>query len=137
MEKTKKIEQIRDCLARERDVEAAYLFGSYARGKESKFSDLDVAVLFSFDLPEEKITDRKIELMTSLSELLDMDVEIVALNRASTLFKFMVFRESVCILERKPELAHSFKAKAIVEYLDFLPLRRHLESRLFARIKEA
>lgn len=135
MERTK-IAQIRDCLAGEKDILAAYLFGSYARGKETRFSDLDVAVLFSFRLPEERVTDRRIELMNLLSKRLDINVEVVALNKASSLFKFMVFREGVCILERIPELAHSFKAKAIVEYLDFLPLRRRLESRLIARIKE-
>jgi predicted nucleotidyltransferase len=53
-------------LAGQRDVLAAYLYGSVARGQANGLSDVDVAVLFAADLDRETIAERQVSLMTEL-----------------------------------------------------------------------
>jgi predicted nucleotidyltransferase len=55
-------------------VEAAYLFGSYARGREKEWSDIDVAVIsptISYDRLEERIR------FTKISSAIDSRIEPV------------------------------------------------------------
>src|SRR5262245_8794448 len=69
----------------------AYLFGSVANGKERLDSDLDVAVLFSNEIPKERYGEIQVRLLTELVGLTHTnDVDLVILNDAPPLLSFQV-----------------------------------------------
>lgn len=37
--------KLKDVFSKYKDIQAAYLFGSYAEGKENKFSDIDIGIV--------------------------------------------------------------------------------------------
>jgi len=64
-------------LCREYSVEAFYLFGSMAKGKQTEKSDYDFLVSFSSDVPLLEYADNYFSLLEKLRELLQRDVDLV------------------------------------------------------------
>ena len=79
-------------------VEKAWIFGSYARGEETRKSDLDVLVRFDENATITLIDYAKI--MNNLSDLLNKKVDLV---QEGTLYKFAqesVENDKILIYER-------------------------------------
>lgn len=126
---------LQDYFSRQKQVLCVYLFGSQIKGKENIYSDVDIAVLFQPNLTQKERTEKRLSLMDELCSILNKDVDVVILNEASTFLKFQVIKEGEKIYERPDRSEHSFEAKAIVEYFDFLPIRRSLETAMLNNIK--
>lgn len=75
-------------------------------------------------------------IMDDLSSILDKNVDVVVMNEASCFLSFQIIKNGVKIHERADRIDHSFEARTIVEYFDFIPVRRRLEEALVNRIKE-
>ena len=73
--------------------------------------------------------------MDEISRLIDRNVDIVVLNKASSFLKFQIIQSGTRIYERPDRAEHHFEAYAISEYLDFLPIREQLETALIHRVK--
>ena len=114
---------------------AAYLFGSQARNKENRYSDVDIAVLFDTGIKKEEYTNLQIEIMNDLNDVLLKEVDVVILNRAALFLKYHVLKEGIKIYERGNRNEHNFEAQAIVQYLDFLPVKNRIERGMLAKIK--
>ncbi|MBI5528355.1 MAG: nucleotidyltransferase domain-containing protein [Deltaproteobacteria bacterium] len=71
-----------------RDVAFAFLYGSHARGKATRRSDVDVAVYFvprvrhPVEFESEEGYPAEDEIWGDLEKLLDREVELLVLNRA-------------------------------------------------------
>ncbi|MCL2652061.1 MAG: nucleotidyltransferase domain-containing protein [Candidatus Azobacteroides sp.] len=79
-------------------VEKAWIFGSYARGEETRISDLDVLVRFDKNATITLIDYAKI--MNNLSDLLHKKVDLV---QEGTLYKFAqesVENDKILVYER-------------------------------------
>lgn len=74
----------------------AYLFGSFARGDESKDSDIDILIEF------DKKTDlfQLISIKLQLEAMMKRTVDIISLNGLSPRFKNSIEREKVLIYEK-------------------------------------
>jgi len=69
-----------------------WLFGSFARGEQSRVSDIDVAILPAEPLPPGLLTDLQDELENSSSPY---PVELVDLSEVSETFRKRVLEEGV------------------------------------------
>jgi len=127
---------IKEYLKGQEDILAAYLFGSFAKGKEKRRSDIDIAVLFSSDVKDVSFADRQITIINDLSQLLNKEIDIVALNNASSLLKFKVAQTGKCLYEKNIIESRRFRARSIIEYFDFLPIKNFIESNIIAKIKK-
>ena len=133
-----KIEQsLKKYFSGQKDILCVYLFGSQAKGTDNKGSDVDIGVLFDQRLSAREYTEKRLSLMDSLSSLLDKDVDVIVLNQAAPFLKFQIIKQGRRIYERPDRNEHSFEARAIVEYLDFLPVRQRLEEALLNNINKA
>lgn len=113
-------------LLKKYDVELAYLFGSYAEGETTSFSDIDIAVLFKRNA--EKRTDA---LRVGLTELLGEEaIDLIDLEKAPPRLKYNVIKDGKIMLGQ--DRSTEFEAKAIQEYFDFRPL----EEMYFDEMKE-
>lgn len=88
-------------------VIAVYLFGSYAKGKEGKGSDLDIAILLNYGT-DQHLNDLKRKYSIGLARILRKDIHILVMNSAGEEIMAQVFRYGQCILNRKPEELSNF-----------------------------
>ncbi len=102
-------------------VAAAYVFGSAAKGRTGKHSDIDVAVLLdetyskSFSL---------LSLMTDLEESLKCRTDVIVLNHAGELLKYHVRRDGKLVFERSSRFRKDFEIRGRKSYEDFLYLHK-------------
>ena len=122
-------------LKRDNSLLAIYLFGSRASGKARKYSDIDIAALYDEKVDKKEYTDKRIEIMTAVSELLDREVDVVVLNQAPPILKYHILKYGMRLYERSNRQEHSFEVQAIQEYFDFLPIRNRMEQGLIKKVK--
>ena len=102
-------------------IAAAYVFGSYAQGKNEKSSDLDVALL----LNDSKIADfSTLGFITVLEKQMGCKVDVVILNKADEILKFEVRRNGILIFERSGKYRKQFEIRSRKAYEDFLYLHK-------------
>ena len=96
---------------------AAFIFGSYAKGKEKPSSDLDVALLLR---NMETIDFSPLHFATCLEKQLGVQVDVVILNSAGEALKFQIRRDGKLIFERSRRKRKLFEIKSRKHYEDFL-----------------
>jgi predicted nucleotidyltransferase len=111
----KEIDNIIEPLRKNRDVLTIYLFGSYARGREKPFSDIDICV----------IADKhanKDEILSHSSKKIDISV----FHDLPLGMRFRVIKEGKLLFSRDELKLHRIIVATIRSYLDFKPhiLRR-------------
>lgn len=113
-------------ILRDYSVKLAYLFGSYSHGKITKFSDIDIGIVF-----KQGVDKQIASLRVDLTELLEEEeIDLIDLEKAPPRLKYNIIKEGKILLGEK----HSteFEIKAIQEYLDFKPL----EEKYFEKMKK-
>jgi predicted nucleotidyltransferase len=113
---------LRVFFAREhRDVVAAYLYGSVARGTPRPTSDVDVAVLYPGE-PPATLAGLPLDLEVELERLLGAPVQVVVLNRAPVDLIHRVLRDGALLVDRDPATRIRFEVKARNEFFDLQPI---------------
>lgn len=110
-------EALRHALAADARIAYAYLFGSFARGTENSFSDVDVAIgltrgttLSAYDVGG---------IVAALESAVQRDVDLVILDEAPSPLAYRVFRDGRLLVEKDRAARVDRQTRAIVEYLDF------------------
>jgi predicted nucleotidyltransferase len=107
------------------DVALAYLYGSQARELAGPLSDVDVAVLFDRDVPQEARFQRALRLMEELGSLLRRnDVHVVDLAEASPLLRHRVYYDGKLVHCADNAQRVRFATATLRDYVDTEPLRR-------------
>ena len=122
-------EKVASLCEAESAITAAYIFGSYAKGKGKKSSDVDVALL----LNEKKISGfSPLDFITMLEKQMGCKADVVILNKADEVLKYEVRRQGKLIYERSEEFRKQFEVKSRKSYEDFLYLHnRYVKSVLY------
>lgn len=112
-------------LFRENGVVLAYLFGSQARGRAGRHSDVDVAVLLDRQVPPEEWSRVQVRLTNALMDLFHRnDVDVVILNRACPLLAQQVLRYGRCLYAESAAVRVRFAVETLHRYEDTRNLRR-------------
>lgn len=98
-------------------IRLAVLFGSAASGRTRPDSDVDVAVLGEHELD----TGAESRLTQTLSLAAGRNVDLIRLQRASTLLKWQVASKGIPLAEGRAGEFARFRAGAASEYLEFAP----------------
>lgn len=115
--------ELRNELATDGDVVAAYLFGSVARGRDHRDSDVDVALLLAKD-PPRTLDGLKLAVAARLGERLGLPVQVVVLNRAPPDLVHRVLRDGKLLVDKDPGRRIRFEVRSRNEYFDLEPMRR-------------
>lgn len=101
-------------------VQAAYLFGSHARGTARDDSDIDVGLVG----PSADLNPIRLDLLADLvSEGLDR-VDLVLLDDADLTLRFEALSPNCCIYTKEGFDIGSYFSRTIREYFDFEPYLR-------------
>ena len=120
-----------EAVASERDVVAAYLFGSVAAGDAGPLSDVDIGVLLAEGVDEDEVCGR---LMDGLCRRLHTDrIDVVSLGRSPLPLRYRILRDGTLVLCRDAAAREAFTVATVMDYLDFKPVR----DLAFARMRDA
>ncbi|MBI2459034.1 MAG: nucleotidyltransferase domain-containing protein [Parcubacteria group bacterium] len=99
----------------------AYLFGSQATGKTTKFSDYDVGIELTPGLKPENIFNLKIKLSADLAKLLKTKVDIVVMNdkKTPTLLNFNIIKDGRLIYSQAKNKRVALEVSIMREWRDW------------------
>jgi len=106
------------------DIVAIYVFGSIVTAKDRSRSDIDVAIMVRSPM---KGTER-VQLETSLSNLLKRDVDLIIFGEASPLLQHQILKSGLLVYERDPKERVRQEVAARCEYLDTTFLYKVIEA---------
>lgn len=119
-------EKIKRLLGREKHVKLAYLFGSAARGRIGKLSDVDIGVYLDESLTPEKRFDLQLRLMSELASLLGTNkVDLVVMNDANIPLNFEIIKSNHLVFARPEFDRVEFEHQVMSRCLD----RRYYDER--------
>ncbi len=111
----------------------AVLFGSGARGTTRADSDVDIGILpIDAGLP----LHEEIKLQHRLEAACGRPVDVVRLDRASTVLLGEVARDAKLLFEAHDGDFVGFRVRALHEWLEFAPAYRHAAERFRQRLIE-
>lgn len=106
------INKINEILIKALNPTLIYLFGSYSKGTNNKDSDVDLAFLSNTELSDYDIYI----LSQELAEALEIEVDLVDLKKASTVFKAQVVGTGKTIYCKDDTKRMYFEMQAFKDY---------------------
>jgi uncharacterized protein len=97
------------------ELQGVYIFGSTVSGEAHNESDLDLAIL----LPTVANSDRLWECKQELETVLMQDVDLIDLQKASTVLRAQIINTGFQILELDRKACQSFEMLSLSMYLRF------------------
>lgn len=128
------IEKMQDYFSKQKDVVAAYLFGSYAGRKETSRSDLDIGIVFTQSSTPYR---RQFKIANDLEKLIDgPEVEVNEFSSLSSpVFLISALKGGRLICENNPLARRRFEVKVMQEFSDNQKYRSIQYSYLDKRIR--
>jgi uncharacterized protein len=127
------IVRLRTALETGPPVRLAVLFGSAASGRTRPDSDVDVAILLGESDPAEPL---ELALSRTLTLAAGTEVDLIRIERASTLLKWQIATNGVLLVQQSPEEFPRFRARAASEYIDYAPALAHYGETFRRRLTE-
>jgi predicted nucleotidyltransferase len=130
-----RVRQLKAYLINQKCVQAAYLFGSVARGNTGPLSDVDVAVLLNSEPPTWH--ENKMRLMEGLTWIFGVPrVDLVVLNSAEPTIAHKVIVEGQLIFVRDDTARIRTERRILESYLDTAHLRKTHRAAIKEHLKE-
>ena len=105
-------------LRQEKEVEFAFLHGSFLKNKS--FRDIDIAVYLSDDLSYDKNLDFCNRLSVKLTYKVGFPIDVNFLNNASLGFCYHAVQGEILTYQQLEEV-YEFKEDIFIKYMDFYP----------------
>ena len=130
------IQGMADYLSTQPDIDAAYIFGSEARGQALPWSDVDIAVLFKPGSDDASLMARQLELMGELQDFTSREVQVVILNHAPPQLAYEVVRHGRLLCQGDELARIRFEVRAMKLFFDIAPMLAAYDRALAKRIQE-
>ena len=109
----------KDILKDHKEVLSAYLYGSFAKGKAGKKSDIDIGLLLRDDYKVDPLYESKISI--KFDKKLGRDVEVKILNNQPLTFLHQVLKYGKNLFSRNEKARIKFETDIYSRYLDIKP----------------
>ena len=124
MDDAQVLNSVRDLLVRQPDIEYACVFGSFAEGRQTGASDIDVAVAAREPLE----AHRRLALNDAIASVARRPVDLVDLHRAGPLVLTQALTRGTRIVKRDPGVLARLLVKMWYLNADLMPLVRMIHS---------
>lgn len=108
-------EKLKVFLDNDQNVVFALIFGSYAKERQKKASDIDIGIYFV--QPPEGI--KLLNLINVLSELAGREVDVVVLNNAPPFLRHQIMKNRVILTIKDMAVYAKFREKTISDYDEY------------------
>lgn len=121
-------EKLAGTLELQKDLAAAFLFGSQTTGLNHPDSDVDVALLFQRGrVPG---TDQLLQIQDELTSVLQKETDLVVLNDNFPIICMQVLQKGEKIVERDRRVVNEFIVRTMNEYDDLKRVRSVIEKKI-------
>ncbi len=114
------VAKIRNYFAQKEEVVTVYLFGSTAKNRETKQSDLDLAVLFRDGIDQYERFQEKLQMANDLETIIGMKIDLVDLRSAELFFVHQVMKEKILLFEQDLSSRVYFEVNSRKNYFDHM-----------------
>ena len=111
------LELLPEVFRRYPDVQAVYLFGSFATGNVHQESDLDLAIVPRCG----SVRDRRLDILADLARHGFCNVDLVFLDTDDIVLKYEAVRQNRLVYQAEDFDRGATYSKIVRQYLDFLP----------------
>jgi len=125
-----------DYLSTKKEIQAAYLYGSMAKGDVWNESDIDIAILTSPLKTRKESFHLRLTYIKELQDLLAKEVDVVLLRKCGELLSEEIIRRGKLILEADKNAHREFLAHRIIQCVDFKFLEKKAQKGMLQAIKE-
>ena len=125
MEDAGTLGSVREVLQRQPDIELACVFGSFAQGRQTRASDIDVAVAAREPIGPQ----RRLALNDAIASVAGRPVDLVDLHRAGPLVLTQALTRGKRIVKRDPNVLARLLVKMWYLNADLMPLVRMIHDR--------
>ena len=123
MEDARILSSVRDVLLRQPDIELACVFGSFAQGRQTPASDIDVAVAAQAPIDP----DRRLALNDEVASAAGRPVDLVDLHRAGPLLLTQALTKGKRLVKRDSRVLARLLVKMWYLNADLMPLVRMIQ----------
>ena len=123
MEDARILSSVRDVLLRQPDIEFACVFGSFAQGRQTPASDIDVAVAAQAPIDP----DRRLALNDEVASAAGRPVDLVDLHRAGPLLLTQALTKGKRLVKRDSRVLARLLVKMWYLNADLMPLVRMIQ----------
>ena len=123
MEDAGTLNSVREVLLRQPDIEFACVFGSFADGRQTLASDIDVAVAARAPIGAQ----RRLELIDAIASAIGRPVDLVDLHRAGPLVLTQALTRGKHIVKRDSSVLARLLVKMWNLNADVMPLMRMIQ----------
>ena len=117
------LSSVRDVLLRQPDIEFACVFGSFAQGRQTPASDIDVAVAAQAPIDP----DRRLALNDEVASAAGRPVDLVDLHRAGPLLLTQALTKGKRLVKRDSRVLARLLVKMWYLNADLMPLVRMIQ----------
>lgn len=116
-------------------VDAAYVYGSVARGTVTPFSDVDIALLLTTPLPPYERLQMELTIQGDIETTCGLSpVDVRAINEAPLTVRGRIVQQGVLIYERDRARRVAFEVATRKRYFDFAPVACRLRDAFLQRV---
>lgn len=116
-------------------VDAAYVYGSVARGTVTPFSDVDIALLLTTPLPPYEALKVELAIQGDIEAACGLSpVDVRAINKAPLIVQGRIVQQGVLLYERDRARRIAFEVATRKRYFDFVPVARRLRDAFLQRV---
>ncbi len=134
LEETKEI--LKKLFSNDKDIAAVYLFGSIISGNQNKFSDIDIAILYSETLSKQKVFDLSFHIENLLQKKLPFKkIDLINLNNTPIVFAHNIIATGELIVCNDREHLIDFIYQNNYEYLDFIYYKKYFNQMFLDNFK--
>jgi len=109
------------------NVQAVFCSGPSLKGKAARRATWTWPFCSIPPSAEGSYLDRRLQWMSDLSNQLGREADVIILNEAGPVLKHQVFEHGRLLYETDRQQTTSFKARSMIEYVDWLPYKERLD----------
>jgi predicted nucleotidyltransferase len=116
-------------------VDAAYVYGSVARGTVTPFSDVDIALLLTQSLSAYDRLQLELTIQGEVEATCGLPpADVRAINQAPLLVQGRIVQEGILLYELDRVRRVAFEVETRKRYFDFVPVARRLQKAFLQRV---
>jgi len=119
--KNKVLNTVKNILKKEPNIEFAFLFGSYAKGEETEFSDIDIAIYTKEQKDKYDNIKFEFEIETKLSEKIPLQkFDVRTLNYAPIVIVGKIINEGKLLFAQNETFLTDYIVRNRIKYMDYM-----------------
>ncbi len=119
----KELKQVINVIFRQHsEIQLAYIYGSYAQGSHTEFSDIDIGVILKENFKEPPLYFAELSSKIEKCFNYKINVDLRILNNATPRFLFQVIKSGIILYSQDNNFKDEYEIKVIHQYLDIKPM---------------